>query len=341
MSPVCSRIGRATSCMAAMRADRAASNPTGPPPCWLAGYRRPWEAATALPAFRSIGSCDHEGRSHPALSARETLSVMSRASGDRARKFLAALHVGDICTGTATEIRRHGVSVTLDGFPARPLGTVGPLELSWRQAPATAIKTGQRITAEVVAVDLDAGQAQLSMAATENPELWAFLKPLRRGEILDGTVAAIERFGVFVALDKGPAHPVFPGVGFITYPELSWAASSRPRTSFRSASVSCEFLQFDTWNGEARLSRVRRSRTPSPPSRHSIMVGRGRCRAGHRAPVTFGFFVAVADGVEGLVYEAPEDAVRVGDGIAVVVTEIDRAGHRLALARRQIPPARE
>jgi small subunit ribosomal protein S1 len=45
------------------------------------------------------------------------------------------------------------------------------------------------------------------------------------------------------------------GVGFITYPELSW-------TRFESASdivqvgqrVTCEFLQFDTWNGEARLS---------------------------------------------------------------------------------------
>jgi small subunit ribosomal protein S1 len=51
-----------------------------------------------------------------------------------------------------------------------------------------------------------------------NPELWAFLKWLRRGEILAGAVAAIERFGVFVALDEGPDHPVHPGVGFITCP---------------------------------------------------------------------------------------------------------------------------
>jgi hypothetical protein len=46
----------------------------------------------------------------------------------------------------------------------------------------------------VIAVDLDAGRARLSMAATEHPELWAFLK----------------RYGVFVALDEGPAHPVYP-----------------------------------------------------------------------------------------------------------------------------------
>lgn len=267
---------------------------------------------------------------------------MSETSGDRAREFLAALHVGDICTGTATEITRaHGVSVTLDGFPARPLGTVGPLELSWRQAPATAVKTGQRITAEVVAVDLDAGQAQLSVAAAENPELWTFLKPLRRGEILTGTVAAIERFGVFVALDEGPAHPVFPGVGFITYPELSWrrfeSASDVVQVGQR---VSCEFLQFDTWNGEARLSLRATQPDAFPTFADSIVVGQtlqGRVTK----VVPFGYFVAVDDGVEGLVHEPPEDIVQVGDETTVVVTEIDRTRHRLALSRRQIPPARE
>lgn len=56
----------------------------------------------------------------------------------------------------------------------------------------------------------------------ESPELWAFLGSLRLGEVLSGTVTAIESFGVFVALDDGPPHPLYPGVGFITIPELSW-----------------------------------------------------------------------------------------------------------------------
>jgi len=67
------------------------------------------------------------------------------------RRFLAAIRVGDLCSGTATEITRsRGVAVTLDGFTARPLGMVGPLELSWRQYPAAAVQVGQRITAEVI-----------------------------------------------------------------------------------------------------------------------------------------------------------------------------------------------
>ncbi|MEU9453804.1 S1 RNA-binding domain-containing protein [Streptomyces sp. NPDC048277] len=205
---------------------------------------------------------------------------------------------------------------------------------------------GQRVTGEVVDVDPDAGRVRLSMAATENPELWAFLKGLRLGDVLTGTVAAIERFGVFVALDEGPAHPVYPGVGFITYPELSWrrveAVSDVVEVGQR---VSCEFLQFDTWNGEARLSL--RAMRPDPflvfVENENIVVGR-RLSGRVTKLVPFGVFVEVAEGIEGLVrlselssvpVAAPEDVVRVGDRLTVVVTDVDREWRRLSLSRRQ------
>lgn len=179
----------------------------------------------------------------------------------------------------------------------------------------------------------------------EDPELWAFLDSLHYGEMLPGTVTAIERFGVFVALDDGPGHPVFPGVGFITIPELSWlpfdAASDIIRVGQR---VSCEFLQFDTWNLEAGLSL--RATQPDPfqafADRH--VVGQ-TLRGQVTRLVPFGAFVEVADGIQGLVHlrelswtavEAPSDVVRVGDDVTVVVTEIDRERRRLALSRRQV-----
>ncbi len=90
---------------------------------------------------------------------------------------------------------------------------------------------------------------------SESPELWAFLESLHRGDIVSGTVATIERFGVFVSLDDGPAHPLFPGVGFIVIPELSWRYIEAPADVVQVGQrVSCEFLQFDTYNAEARLS---------------------------------------------------------------------------------------
>lgn len=61
-----------------------------------------------------------------------------------------------------------------------------------------------------------------------DPELNAFLESLTPGQHLTGRIASIESYGVFVALDDGPRHPPFPGVGFITHPELSWYRFDSP-----------------------------------------------------------------------------------------------------------------
>lgn len=270
---------------------------------------------------------------------------MGEASADQAvMKFLAVIDVGALCSGTVVAVSRSGMSVALDGFGARPLGVVGALDGSWRRRFADVAVVGQRITAEVIAVDLDAGRVWLSMAATEHPALWAFLKGLRRGEILAGAVAAIERFGVFVALDEGPDHPVYPGVGFITYPELSWrrfeAASEVVAVGQR---VSCEFLQFDTTNGEARLSLRATQPDPFPIFADRIAVGQ-TLRGLVTKLVPFGVFVQVADGVEGLVHlrelsselvAAPEDVVQIGDEVSVSVMNLDRERRTLTLSMRR------
>jgi ribosomal protein S1 len=273
---------------------------------------------------------------------------VSEALDERAaRKFLAAMNVGDVCAGVVAEISRSHTSVTLDGFSERSVGEIGSLDLSWKDFSRRELEVGQRISAEVMAIDLEAGRALLSMAATENPDLWTFLKSIRHGAILSGRVAAIESFGVFVALDDSPEHPVFPGVGFITIPELSWsrfeAASDIVQVGQR---VSCEFILFDTSNGEARLSLRATKPDPFRAFADSIAVGQ-KLRGRVTFLLPFGVLVQVADGIEGIVrlqelawtpIEAPENVVRVGENMTVVVTEIDRRQRKLTLSRRAALP---
>ncbi|MFI8515364.1 S1 RNA-binding domain-containing protein [Streptomyces sp. NPDC085460] len=177
---------------------------------------------------------------------------------------------------------------------------------------------------------------------SESPELWAFLESLRCGDILSGTVAAIERFGVFVALDDGPAHPLFPGVEFIVIPELSWQHINAPTDVVQVGQrVSCEFLQFDTYNAEARLSLKALEPDPLRAFADRTPVGQ-EIRGTVENTVPIGVFVDLGDGIIGLipskeVYGLPavspvEDSAA-GEEITVIVTEVELPARRVFLSR--------
>lgn len=176
---------------------------------------------------------------------------------------------------------------------------------------------------------------------SESPELWAFLDFLHCGDILSGTVAAIERFGVFVALDDGPAHPLFPGAGFLTMPELSWRRFDDPADIVRVGQrVSCEFLGFDTYNAEARLSLKALEPDPLEAFAGRTAVGQ-ELRGTVEQVVPIGAFVDLGDGVVGLVSfreidgrpaGSPVEDFDAGEEISVVVTEIELTTRRVFLS---------
>ncbi|GGV97254.1 hypothetical protein GCM10015535_68290 [Streptomyces gelaticus] len=177
---------------------------------------------------------------------------------------------------------------------------------------------------------------------SESPELWAFLESLHFGDILSGTVAAIERFGVFVALDDGPGHPTLPGVGFLGVPELSWRRFDDPTDVVQVGQrVSCEFIGFDTHNAEARLSL--KALEPDPLQVFADRTGVGQeFRGTVERVVPIGIFVDLGDGIVGLVpfreidgrpAASPVEDFEVGEEIAVVVAEIELPRRRVFLSR--------
>ncbi|MFG3490071.1 S1 RNA-binding domain-containing protein [Streptomyces sp. NPDC047972] len=168
------------------------------------------------------------------------------------------------------------------------------------------------------------------------------METLHRGDILSGTVAAIERFGAFVALDDGPAHPLFPGAGFIVVPELSWRHIDAPTDVVHVGQrVSCEFLQFDTYNLEARLSLKALEPDPLRAFADRTPVGQ-EIRGTVERTVPIGVFVEIEDGLVGLIPSreidgrpavSPVEDCEAGEEITVVVTEIDLPTRRIRLSR--------
>ncbi|GAA1017717.1 hypothetical protein Aple_024720 [Acrocarpospora pleiomorpha] len=110
--------------------------------------------------------------------------------------FLRTVNVGDLLAGTVAEVTDSEATVLLDVFARDPVGIIGPLDLSWRsfgRSAAEILEVGGRVSAEVIAVDLQERQVLLSRSATENPQLWAYLKALRPGQrLLKSTVRSRE-----------------------------------------------------------------------------------------------------------------------------------------------------
>lgn len=63
----------------------------------------------------------------------------------------------------------------------------------------------------------------------------------------------------------------------------------------------CEFLQFDTWNLEARLSLKAIQPDPFQVFADTIAVGQ-KLPVQVTKLISFGVFIQVADGVEGLIH---------------------------------------
>ncbi|MGW5275672.1 S1 RNA-binding domain-containing protein [Streptomyces sp. NPDC004044] len=166
---------------------------------------------------------------------------------------------------------------------------------------------------------------------------WSVLHKVARGEICTGTVTSIAHYGVFV--DIGGTE------GLINAAELSWQPFEQYTDVVEvGEEVTVEVLDVDLARERISLSRKALLDDPLPPFESRV----GEIVPGRVTKlVPFGAFVRIGgreDGFEGLVHnselaegpvERPEDVVSVGDEIMVLITEVDRERHRMALSYRQ------
>ncbi|WP_351222683.1 S1 RNA-binding domain-containing protein [Streptomyces sp. NPDC002133] len=169
---------------------------------------------------------------------------------------------------------------------------------------------------------------------------WAFLKTLRRGQVVTGTVTTIASFGVtFVDIGGFTA--------MINIPELSWRPFSHPSDVVSvGQEITAQVLDVDMARERVPLSLRAVQEDPWPQVAQRI----GQVVTG---PVTkivpFGVFVRIEDredGFQGLVRtseldESPGDVVVVGDALTVKIIEVDLARRRIALSQTQARTTRQ
>jgi small subunit ribosomal protein S1 len=173
---------------------------------------------------------------------------------------------------------------------------------------------------------------------TPSDRNWAFLKTLRRGQIVTGTVTEIADFGVtFVDIGGFTA--------MINVPELSWRRIGHPSDVVAvGQEVSAEVLDVDMVRERVPLSL--KALQDDPMARLVQQVGHVVTGV-VTVLVPFGAFVRIEDredGFEGLVPGAelseepvahPEDVVQVGASLVVRILDVDPVRRRIALSHLQ------
>ena len=115
--------------------------------------------------------------------------------------FLSQLKKGQIREGVVSSIVNFGAFVDLGGVD----GLIHVSELSWKHIdhPSEVVKVGDKVTVEVLDVDLDRERISLSLKATQEDPWQRFARTHVPGQIVRGKVTKIVQFGVFISVEDG------------------------------------------------------------------------------------------------------------------------------------------
>jgi small subunit ribosomal protein S1 len=200
---------------------------------------------------------------------------------------------------------------------------------------------GTKIETKVIELNRSRNNVVLSRRAVleeERKEVrQQILDRLQPGLVVEGQISNIVDFGAFVDLD---------GIdGLIHISELSWSHVNHPSEILNIGdTVKVKVLDIDRDRQRISLGLKQTQEDPWQRIVDTYNVG-DELEGKVTKVVTFGAFVEILDGVEGLVHiselaphhvESPREIVHPGDEIRVKILEIDSERRRLSLSAKRV-----
>ena len=262
-----------------------------------------------------------------------------RARFEKAWKRIeAAAESGEPVDGTVIEVVKGGLIIDLGvrGFLPASLVDI-------RRVQDLEEFRGQELRCKVIELNRSRNNVVLSrraMLEEERREVrQRILDDLAPGKTVKGLVSNIVDFGAFVDLD---------GIdGLIHISELSWSHVNHP-SGLLEIGQEVEVKVLDVDRDRQRISLGLKQTQADPWQRVLDSYQQGDIVHGRATKVvTFGAFVEILQGVEGLVHiselaerhiENPREIVSQGDHVLVRIIEIDAERRRLSLSMKQVLP---
>lgn len=200
---------------------------------------------------------------------------------------------------------------------------------------------GKTLTFKVVELEKEKNRVILSHRAVVEEEMQnkkhQLLDTIETGQVLEGTVQRITDFGAFV--DIGGVD------GLVHISQLSYEHVGKPSDVVTEGQkVNVKVLSVDRDN--ERISLSIKETLPGPWSQVSEKLSAGNVTEGVvKRLVSFGAFVEVLPGVEGLVHISqisnkhigtPHEVLTEGDKVQVKVLDVNEADQRISLSIREL-----
>jgi small subunit ribosomal protein S1 len=252
------------------------------------------------------------------------------------RRIEAAAESGEPVEGAVIEVVKGGLIIDLGvrGFLPASLVDI-------RRVPNLDEYMGQTIECKVIELNRSRNNVVLSRRAVleeqRKEDRERILDRLQPGQVVEGTISNIVDFGAFVDLD---------GIdGLIHISELSWSHVNHPSEILSIGdTVSVKVLDIDRQRQRISLGLKQTQEDPWQRVVDTYNIG-DELEGNVTKVVTFGAFVEILDGVEGLVHiselaqhhvENPREIIQPGDPVRVKILEIDSERRRLSLSIKRV-----
>jgi len=265
--------------------------------------------------------------------------VLSKRKADRIRgweRVIESNQEGDIVRGTAIRKIKGGLLVDI-GVPV----FLPASQISIRRTGDIADYIGQELECKIIKIDKERRNIVVSrrklIEERREEQKKKLLAEIKIGELRKGVVKNITDFGAFI--DLGGID------GLLHITDMSWGRISHPSEMLK-IDEEVEVMILNVDREKEKISLGLKQKTPSPWTgiEQKYPVG-SRVRGQVVNIVTYGAFVKLEDGVEGLVHISemswtrrithPSELVAIGDTVEVVVLGIDLEKEEISLGMKQ------
>ncbi len=264
--------------------------------------------------------------------------VVLEEERERLRKqILQTLEVGQVRAGSVKNITDFGAFIDLGGLD----GLLHITDISWGRVshPSDVLSIGDEVEVKVLNYDQERERISLGMKQLQ-PHPWENVEDrYPHDERVQGKVVSITDYGAFVELEEGVE-------GLVHISEMSWTQHIRHPSKVLSIGEEVTVVILKVDREEQKISLGLKQVTPDPWLSLDEKYPSGTRLTGTVRNLTnFGAFVEIEEGIDGLVHISdmswtkrirhPNDIVKKGQEVEVVVLGIDKDRRRISLGHKQ------